>query len=218
MTQMFSVIGTAAASSAVPLAYPADSWDQMFNIWLGLAVVIYLIVAVPMLYFLYRFRYQEGVNETASTKEYESHGLEVLWTIVPLIVVIYLAMQSLTLYSEMRNPPPESLVVKTTGMMWTWQFDYPSGKTSYAELTVPVGKPIKLELTSRDVIHAFHIPAAKTMEDAVPGRVTHLSFQFNETGEFPSFCREYCGTAHAYMQAKIKVVTPEEFDEWINAG
>ena len=216
--QMFSVIGAAAASSAVPLAYPADSWDQMFNIWLGLAVVIYLIVAVPMLYFLYRFRYQEGVNETASTKEYESHGLEVLWTIVPLIVVIYLAVQSLTLYSEMRNPPPESLVVKTTGMMWTWQFDYPSGKTSYAELTVPVGKPIKLELTSRDVIHAFHIPAAKTMEDAVPGRVTHLWFQFNETGEFPSFCREYCGTAHAYMQAKIKVVTPEEFDEWINAG
>ena len=222
MTQMFSVIGTAAASSAastaVPLAYPADSWDQMFNIWLGLAVVIYLIVALPMLYFLYRFRYQEGVNETASTKEYESHGLEVLWTIVPLIVVIYMAVQSLTLYSEMRNPPPESLVVKTTGMMWTWQFDYPSGKTSYAELTVPVGKPIKLELTSRDVIHAFHIPAAKTMEDAVPGRVTHLWFQFNETGEFPSFCREYCGTAHAYMQAKIKVVTPEEFDEWINAG
>ncbi len=180
--------------------------------------MIYLIVAVPMLYFLYRFRYQEGVNETASTKEYESHGLEVLWTIVPLIVVIYMAVQSLTLYSEMRNPPPESLVVKTTGMMWSWQFDYPSGKTTYSELTVPVGKPIKLELTSRDVIHALHIPAAKTMEDAVPGRVTHLWFQFNETGEFTSFCREYCGTLHSKMQAKIKVVSQEAFDEWINAN
>ena len=134
---------------------------------------------------------------------------------VPLIIVIYLAVQSAALYVEQRTPPPDSLVVKTEGMMWAWQFTYPNGKIAVATLTVPVGKPIKLEMTSRDVIHAFHIPAAKTMEDAVPGRVTHMWFQFNETGEFRAYCREYCGTAHAYMLATIKVVSEDEFATYL---
>ena len=187
---------TATAAETVPLAYPADAWNQMFVIWLIVAVVIYLIVGLPIAYFFFRYRYRKGINEVGADED-GGLGLEVLWTVVPLIIVIYLAVQSATLYVEQRTPPPDSLVVKTEGMMWAWQFTYPNGKIAVATLTVPVGKPIKLEMTSRDVIHAFHIPAAKTMEDAVPGRVTHMWFQFNETGEFPAFCREYCGTAHA---------------------
>ena len=101
--------------------------------------------------------------------------------------------------------------------MWAWHFEYPNGKTLIAEFYVPVGKPIKLELTSSDVVHALHIPEAKTMEDAIPGRITHMWFQFNETGEFQSYCREYCGTAHAYMLATIKVVSQEEYDQWLNS-
>jgi cytochrome c oxidase subunit 2 len=205
---------SAAEAAAVPLAYPADRWDQMFDIWIFLAVLIYLIVSVPILYFLIRYRYKKGENEIGAD-EHGSVGIEVLWTVVPLIVVIYLAVQSAAFYVEQRNAPADAMVVKTEAMMWAWQFEYPNGKVSMGTLQVPVGKPVKLEMTSRDVIHALHIPAAKTMEDAVPGRVTHMWFQFNETGEFQSFCREYCGTAHAFMLATIKVVPQEEFDEWI---
>ncbi|MDH5737270.1 MAG: cytochrome c oxidase subunit II [Gammaproteobacteria bacterium] len=204
----------AAAASAVPVAYPADTWDQMYDIWILLAVVIYLIVAIPMLYFLFRYRYKEGVNEVGAD-EHGSMGIEILWTVIPLIIVIYLAVQGAAFYHKQRTPPPDAMVVKTEASMWAWQFTYDTGKSTYTELTVPVGKPVKLEMTSKDVIHAFHIPAAKTMEDAVPGRVTHLWFQFNETGEFPAFCREYCGTAHAYMRATIKVVSQDEFDQWV---
>lgn len=211
---MLSAIAAAMASETVPIAYPADSWDQMFDIWFTLAIVIYLIVALPMLYFLFRYRYRKGVNEVGAD-EHGSVGIEVLWTVVPLVIVIFLAVQSATIYSKQRTPPPDSMVVKTVGMMWAWQFEYPNGKTTVNELWVPVGKPVKLELTSSDVIHALHIPAAKTMEDAVPGRVTHMWFQFNQTGEFRSYCREYCGTAHAYMLASIKVVSQEEFDQWV---
>ncbi len=206
------------AAAAAPVAYPADQWDQIFDIWITLAVAIYLIVAVPIVYFLYRYRYQEGVNEQGAADEHGNTGLEVLWTVIPLIVVIYLAFQSATFYTTQRTAPPESMVVKAEAMMWAWQFTSPNGKTSFAELYVPVGKPVKLELTSKDVIHAFHIPAAKTMEDAVPGRVNQLWFQFNETGEYKAFCREYCGTAHAYMLATIKVVTQKEYDEWLAAS
>lgn len=206
----------AAATEAVPLAYPANLWDQMFLIWIVVAVSIYVIVSIPIAWFLLRYRYKKGVNEIGADEE-GGLGLEVLWTVVPLIIVIYLAVQSATFYVEQRTPPPDSIVVKTEGMMWAWQFTYPNGKIAVATLTVPVGKPVKLELTSRDVIHAFHIPDAKTMEDAVPGRVTHMWFQFNETGEFRAFCREYCGTAHAYMLATIKVVSEDEYTAFVES-
>jgi cytochrome c oxidase subunit 2 len=217
MMEMVAILtGAAAAAEAVPLAYPADAWDQIYSIWLVIAVAIYLIVGIPMTYFVIRYRFKKGVNEVGADED-GSFGLEVFWTVVPLIIVIYLAVQGAALYVEQRTPPDDSLVVKTQGMMWAWQFTYPNGKRAVQTLTVPVGQPVKLELTSSDVIHAFHIVDAKTMEDAVPGRVTHMWFQFNETGEFRAFCREYCGVAHAYMLATIKVVSPEEFDAFMES-
>jgi cytochrome c oxidase subunit 2 len=206
----------AGGASATPIAYPGQYWDQIFNIWLIVAVGIYLIVALPMLYFLVKYRYRKGVNEQGAHEEIDpGPGIEVLWTVIPLIIVIYLATQSLVFYTSQRTPPADSLPVKVESAMWSWTFEYSNGKKSTSELYVPVGKPVKLLLTSRDVVHAFHIPEAKIMEDAVPGRVTHMWFQFNKTGEYRAYCREYCGTAHAYMLATIKVVTPEEFEQWL---
>ena len=206
----------AGSASATPIAFPGQYWDQMFNIWFVVAVGIYLIVALPMLYFLVKYRYRSGVNEQgAQEEEGPSVGIEVLWTVIPLIIVIYLATQSLVFYTNQRTPPADSLPVKVESAMWSWNFEYANGKKSTTDLYVPVGKPVKLLLSSRDVIHAFHIPDAKTMEDAVPGRVTHMWFQFNKTGEYRAYCREYCGTAHSFMLATIKVVTPEEFEQWL---
>lgn len=207
----------AQASAALPVAYPAQYWDQIYHIWLIVAVGIYVIVAVPMLYFLFRYRYRKGINEQGAIEE-GGPGIEVLWTVIPLIIVIYLAVQGAAFYTKQRTAPPDSLPVKVEALMWAWIFEYPNGKQSGSVLYVPVGKPVKLLLSSRDVIHSFYVPDAKTMEDAVPGRVTQMWFQFNETGDYRALCREYCGTAHAYMAATIRVVTPEEFDEWLNGS
>jgi cytochrome c oxidase subunit 2 len=200
--------------AAEPIAHPAASWDRMFNSWLLVAVGIYLIVAVPMLYFLWKYRYRAGVNERGAVEE-GGPGIEVLWTVIPLIIMIYLATQSFALYAGQRTAPADALQVGVESAMWSWTFRYPNGKESAAELYVPVGKPVKLLLTSKDVIHSLHIPAAKIMEDAVPGRVTDLWFRFTKTGEYRGYCREYCGTAHAYMMATIKVVEPDEFEKWL---
>lgn len=208
-----AAIGSGAAFAA-PVAEPAASWDRMFVIWLVVGVGIYLVVALPMLYFLWRYRYRKGVNEQGAAEE-GSPGIEVLWTVVPLIIVIYLASQSLALYAHQRTPPADALEVKVEARMWGWDFEYPNGKHSTTELYVPLGKPVKLLLTSRDVIHSLYIPAAKVMEDAVPGRVTELWFRFDRAGEYRGYCREYCGTAHSYMLAAVKVVPPEEFERWL---
>lgn len=216
MTTMLPFASTAAtlAGVAAPVAYPGQHWDQIFNIWLVVAVAIYLIVIVPMTYFLVKYRYRKGGPETGAQEDGKL-SIEVLWTVVPLIVVIYLATQSFALYGQQRTPPPDSLAVKVEGGMWFWNFEYPNGKKSVNELYVPVGKPVKLLMTSSDVVHAFHIVEAKTMEDVVPGRVTQMWFQFNRTGEYKAFCREYCGTLHSGMIGTIKVVTPEQFEQWL---
>ena len=205
--------GVAGIAWAEPVALPAGNWDRMYDIWLAIAVAIYLIVAVPMLYFLTKYRYRPGVNEGGSTEE-GGPGIEILWTVVPLIIMIYLATQSFALYAGQRTAPPDAMPIKVDSMMWAWMFEYPNGKQSTQELVIPVGKPVKLLLTSKDVIHSFHIPAAKVMEDAVPGRVTELWFQFLKPGEYRGYCREYCGTAHAFMQATLKVVEPAEFEAY----
>lgn len=207
----------AGGALAEPIALPGQLWERMFNIWLLIAVGIYLIVAVPMLYFLRKYRYQEGVNEVGSTEE-GGAGIEILWTVIPLMIMIYLATQSFALYTGQRHAPADAYPVKVEGMMWGWSFEYPNGKKSISDLYVPVGKPVKLSMTSKDVIHSFHIPEAKTMEDVVPGRVTDMWFQFNKTGDYRAYCREYCGTAHSYMLATIKVVPPDEFEKWLKSS
>lgn len=204
----------ALAAAADPVALPAANWDRMFNIWIAIAAAIYLIVALPMLYFLAKYRYRPGINEHGAVEE-GGPGIEVLWTVIPLIIMIYLASQSFALYTVQRTAPADALEIKVESMMWAWTFQYANGKQSAQELVVPVDKPVKLLLTSKDVIHSFHIPAAKIMEDAVPGRVTDLWFKFTKTGEYRGYCREYCGTAHAYMMATIKVVDAGEFDRWL---
>lgn len=209
-------LGFAAAPvlALEPAAAPAANWDRMFTVWIAVAVGIYLIVALPMLYFLWRYRYRAGVNETGATEE-AGPGIEVLWTVVPLIIVLFLATQSAALYAYQRSAPPDALPVKANARMWAWEFEYPNGKQSTGELYVPVGKPVRLLLTSQDVIHSLHIPAAKVMEDAVRGRTTELWFEFKRPGEYRAFCREYCGTMHAYMLASVKAVGPDEFDRWL---
>lgn len=204
------------AAAAEPVAYPAGQWDHIFDVWIAVAVGIYLVVAAPMLYFLWRYRYRPGINETGASEE-AGPGIEVLWTVVPLIIVLFLATQSVALYAKQRNAPDGALDVKVEAMMWAWNFQYPNGKQSTAELVVPVGKPVKLRMTSKDVIHSFHVPAAKVMEDAVPGRITEMWFQINKPGEYRGFCREYCGTAHAYMMATIKAIPTDDFERWLVA-
>ncbi len=222
------------------IARPYDLWETMYKIWLIITVIIYAAVAIPSLYFMIKYRYKPGEREVGD-QEHEGHwGLEALWTIIPLIIVLYLATHGFALFTQMRTPPENALTIKVQAYSWGWMVYYPNGKMVLADarkdtednkckpeecysvdgitqqyIVLPAGVPIKAEMTSMDVIHSFYVRVAGVTQDVLPGRTTYVWFQINEPGEYWVFCREYCGRWHARMFAKIKVVPKEEFEKWL---
>jgi cytochrome c oxidase subunit 2 len=221
-------VGSSLAQEVV--AYPKVYWENSYKVWLAVAVIIYLVVAIPALYFMLKYRYREGVHEEGEHIEGNT-ALEVVWTVIPIIIVLFLATYSFANFVKQRNAPEGAMELKVVGFMWGWEFEYPNGKKVYAffnpqsytapeeqKAYIPAGKPVKVILTSRDVIHSFFVLPAMITEDAVPGRLTHLWFQVNKPGEYYVLCREFCGTWHSRMFAVLKVVPEAEFNAWLGTG
>jgi cytochrome c oxidase subunit 2 len=114
----------------------------------------------------------------------------------------------------MRTPPANAMEVEVTGWRWAWEFRYPNGKKT-SELTVPIGKPVRLIMTSKDVLHSFFVPQMRVKEDVIKGRYSYLWFTPTRLGDAPVFCAEYCGTLHSKMLSVIHVVSQEEFEDFL---
>ncbi len=214
-------------------ALPAKWWFEAVNVWLVVAVVIYFVVALPGIYFIFKYRFKPGEREIGDHEKHGHWGLEALFVIVPTIIVLVLATYSFVIFKKQRTAPADAMTIKVTGFMWGWQTEYLDEKgntiktvvTSFnpnsyeipedQKIVVPAGKPVKALLTSLDVIHSFYVMPARITEDMVPGRITHLWFQINKPGEYWIFCREFCGTGHSHMFTKLKVVPPEQFTAWL---
>lgn len=209
----------------------ADFFDT-FNIWLTIASVFFTVaICGAMLYFAFKYRSkhnranENGLKEPASDEAeltpriYGNHLLEIVWTAIPTVVVVVIAWVGIVLREKMFEIKDNAIPVYVTAWKWAWEFKYSTGKKSSgqnAELVVPVNKPVKLVLSSKDVIHSLFIPAARVKQDAVPGQYKYMTFTATKTGEYPIFCTEYCGTRHAFMMAKLRVVSEEEFNAWVN--
>ena len=121
-------------------------------------------------------------------------------------------------YLELRREPADAEVVYVDAKQWMWKFAYPDGRTSNDVLTVPVGRPVKLVMTSRDVIHSFYVPAFRVKMDVLPGRYTTLWFEAKEPGTFPIWCAEYCGLSHSLMRGEVIALPPSEYARWQESG
>src|SRR5437660_6616659 len=115
---------------------------------------------------------------------------------------------------HLATPPAGAMDVYVMGKQWMWQFAYPEGPNAIGTLRVPLGRPVRLLLTSRDVIHSFYVPAFRMKMDALPGRYTQLWFEARQEGRFEVLCAEYCGAGHSTMRAEVVVMKAGEFDEW----
>ena len=193
------------------MSNPAD--DTFFFI-LGISVTLLVLNTGAMIYFV--VRYSKKRHPRAEDVK-ESIPLEITWTVIPTILVLAIFFVGWKGFQYMRTAPPDAMVVKVTARQWSWAFDYKNGKET-AVLKVPVRKPVKLLITSTDVLHSLYIPAYRIKEDAVPGRETHLWFLPDELGSYDLFCTEYCGVGHSDMISRVEVMSQMDFDTWYKSG
>ena len=192
----------------------AERVDWMNNFITYVSVFCTVAITGAMLYFAWKYRRRPGHE----TSEYITHDatLETVWTAVPTLVCIFVFYYGFALYREMREPPANSIEIAVTGYKWGWDYTYPNGKQAGKDLVVPVGEPVRLIMKSKDVLHSFFIPAMRVKEDVIASEYHHLWFQATKTGEFHIFCTEYCGTGHSGMLGTLKVVSMQEYLDYIN--
>jgi cytochrome c oxidase subunit II len=188
--------------------------DNEFIFIVAISVFFLLLITVAMIYFVIRYRKSKNPvssNITGNTT------LEVLWTVIPLVLVLLIFYYGWAGFKTMRDVPPDAMTIKVTARMWRWSFEYPNKKQTDSVLYVPLNKPIKAEIHSLDVNHSFYIPAYRIKEDAIPGRTNYMWFLPNKLGDYDILCAEYCGLNHSYMRGKVVVMSEHDFYAWLNA-
>jgi cytochrome c oxidase subunit 2 len=218
MTSMLNMmLGTITAKEPAPSFWmPSQSsslagevdWIFYFIYWLS--VFFFVLIVGLMIWFVLRYRRRQGQEAQPSPTHHTA--LELTWTIIPLILVIVIFYIGLKGYVQMRTVPQEPYEVMVTGQSWSWTFDHPNGAKEAGSLTVPLGRPVKLTITSTDVLHSVFIPAFRVKQDAVPGRYTSLWFTPTQPGIYDLLCAEYCGTEHSTMNALVRVMPQDAFD------
>ena len=184
------------------------------------------------------FRYRRGANPTPSRNSHNT-TLEIVWTLVPVLILVAIAVPSIRLLAHQYSPPQADLTIKATGTQWQWDYEYPDHGISFTSdllrddvaiargeprqlevtqrMVVPVGATVKMIITSGDVIHAWGVPAFWVKIDAVPGRLNETWFRAEREGVFYGVCYELCGVEHGYMPIAVEVVSPERFRAWVAA-
>ena len=177
-----------------------------------MSVVFFVLITVVLVYFAIKYRRRSEDDETPYITGNET--LEILWTVIPSILLIVLFVYGFVVYKEMRTPPKDAVDIEVQAKQWLWTFDYYNGKKTINELYVQQNRPVRLVMQSDDVIHDLFIPAFRIKQDVLPGRYVQEWFTPTKIGTFDIFCAEYCGTGHSAMRAKVVVLSPEAYDIW----
>lgn len=195
-------------------AAQAEPIDWLFNLEIIVISFLFALIVVPLVYSLIAFRRKPG--ETGDGQHIEgSTGLEIGWTVIPLIVVLVFAYLGAENLGRVRRADLQAMQVQVTGYQWGWQFKYPAYGIRSQELYLPVGEQIWFKMESTDVLHSFWVPEFRVKQDLVPGRVTEVRITPSQVGRYMLMCSELCGTQHAYMNAPVVVVSRAEFDAWV---
>jgi cytochrome c oxidase subunit 2 len=188
-----------------------EAVDAVFFFIFGISALMLVGITATIIFFV--VKYNRRRNPAPQPSPNYNIPLETAWTILPTIIVLVMFWYGWSGYTTLRNVPADALPVKVVGRQWSWSFEYANGRTS-DRLFVPAGRPVRLELTSADVLHNFYIPAFRVKVDAVPGMTTQLWFMPQEPGSYDAFCAEYCGVAHSAMITTVEALPADEFERW----
>jgi cytochrome c oxidase subunit 2 len=208
-----------------------------FNNWLLTPIITAIAGFVLVMLLIIVVRFNKRANPTPARFSHNT-PIEVLWTVVPVLILMFIAIFSFRLLFEEHDMPHPDLTVKVTGRQWNWDYEYPDQKVAAytstpmteedakakglpylletnAPMYAPVGKVVRVQVTAEDVIHSFSVPAFGIKIDAIPGRLNQTWFKADRTGTFYGQCSQLCGANHSYMPIEVKVVSQPDFDAWI---
>jgi cytochrome c oxidase subunit 2 len=189
------------------------------------ALLLFLVVVcaffaglIFVLVTVFAIKYRRRSADEKPRPIHGSLGLELTWTIIPLALAMVMFGWGAWVYISLSSPPADAIEIFVVGKQWMWKLQHPDGHREINELHVPVGRTVKLTMTSEDVIHSFFVPAFRIKKDVVPGRYTTAWFQATKAGEYRLFCTQYCGTSHADMVGRIVVMEPSAYEAWLRGG
>jgi cytochrome c oxidase subunit 2 len=194
----------------------APEIDGAFNFINLASLIMLVIVTVGLIYFAWKYRRRSHADRTVRVEE--SKALELAWIVIPTLLVFVVFFWGFKAFIGTSIAPPNAYEIRAEGKKWLWNFTYPDGTQSTGDLVVPVGTPVKLIMTSTDVLHSFYVPAFRIKHDVIPNRYTTVWFEAVAEGEYTVFCTEYCGTGHSAMLAKVIVKNLGGFREWLATG
>jgi len=220
----FWVLTAALASSGCGGPFPqsalhphsdfARASDVLFTDIFWWAAAVFVVVEALLVVALIRFRHREG--RPAPTPTHGHTLMEIAWTLAPAVILVFVAVPTVrTIFATAGEAPADAVKVQVIGHQWWWEFKYPDlALTTANEMHVPVGKPVRVAITSADVIHSFWVPPLGGKRDAIPGQTNYVAFQADSVGDYSGQCAEFCGASHANMRLRVVVESDSEFGRW----
>jgi cytochrome c oxidase subunit 2 len=194
----------------------AESIDHLYFYLLLVSAVFSILIFTLVIVFAVKYRRRP--ERLHATPTGQNVPLEIAWMAIPLGLCMVMFFWGARLYTALYRPPSDALDVYVVAKQWMWKLQHAEGASEINELHVPVGRPIRLTMTSQDVIHSFFVPAFRVKQDVLPNRYTTLWFQATRPGEYHLFCAEYCGTKHSGMTGRVVVMGEHEYQAWLSGG
>jgi cytochrome c oxidase subunit 2 len=192
----------------------AASVDHLF---LGFSALVFLLTApVFVLLVVYAVVYRRGSPANRERAPTRSTLLETSWAAIPFVLALGFFGWASFLFFDAGRPPADALTINVVGKQWMWKFEHPGGQREIDDLHVPAGRPVRLLMTSQDVIHSLYLPALRLKQDAVPGRYTTLWFTADKPGVYALRCAEFCGFDHSVMGGRFVVMRPQDYARWLS--
>ncbi|MFZ3340096.1 MAG: cytochrome c oxidase subunit II [Terriglobales bacterium] len=193
----------------------ASHVDALYIFLVMVSVIMTVLIFVTLVFFAVRYRKRPGVKPEQIEG---SKILEITWSTIPFGIFLAFFVWGAVIFFQERTPPQDATEVYTVAKQWMWKFEHAGGQREINELHVPVGRDVKMIMTSQDVIHSFYIPAFRIKQDVLPGRYTTEWFRATKPGRYHLFCAEYCGTEHSGMIGWVVVMDPRDYQAWLTTG
>jgi len=191
----------------------ADRVDHLFFFLTGITLFFTFLIFATIFYFMIKYRRRSEQERPPATKQ--STALEITWIVIPALICVVLFFWGASLFFAAARPPKGAMEIFVVGKQWMWHLQHAEGPREINQLHVPVGVPVRLTMTSEDVIHDFFVPAFRMKMDVLPGRYTSEWFEATQPGSYHLFCAQYCGTLHSGMTGTVEVMNPTDYAQWL---